>query len=109
MKLLVLSDSLKCCDVQCLDENHSFERDSLVIDILIKIVESSYETLPLSKHSNDGKKKAKLPQWNEIKQLRQDSLFWHALWVSAHPTPRPKKGDLYNVMRFTRRKYHHAI
>ena len=35
------------CDVQCWDENHSFERDSLVIDILIKIEEASYETVQM--------------------------------------------------------------
>ena len=38
--------------------------------------------------------------------VQKDAAFWHAVWLSAG---RPHGGELYNVMRVTRAKYHSAI
>ena len=40
------------------------------------------------------------PGWNaEVKELREDSLFWHRLWVDIS---RPQTGVVATVMRNTR-------
>ena len=37
--------------------------------------------------------------------MRQDSLFWHSVWISAGRPP----GSLQSVMAWARRKYHTAV
>ena len=47
------------------------------------------------------------PGWNQyVKPFRDDSLFWHSVWVSAG---RPNNTALHQVMKSTRTKYHYAI
>ena len=41
-----------------------------------------------------------------MKELREDSLFWHRLWVDIG---RPQTGVVATVMRNTRYKYHKAV
>ena len=38
---------LSCSDPHCTDEKHSSARDVLLLDVLIAMIESSYETIPL--------------------------------------------------------------
>jgi hypothetical protein len=48
-----------------------------------------------------------MPGWREeVAPSQKDSVFWHAVWRSAG---RPPRGELYNVMRTTRARYHTAI
>ena len=48
-----------------------------------------------------------MPYWNiEIKPLRQDSLWWHWLWIECG---KPQTGVVANIMRSTRAKYHKAV
>ena len=48
-----------------------------------------------------------IPGWRqELEPLRQDSLFWHGVWQSSG---KPNRGQLYEVMKFVRNKYHLAV
>ena len=48
-----------------------------------------------------------MPDWKEnILPLKNDSLFWHSIWLSAG---RPTQGGLFNVMKWCRNKYHFAV
>ena len=64
--------------------------------------------LPLSgKHRESVNKGIPIPGWKEIvSPSKQDSLFWHSVWLSAG---RPRTGALYQVMCHARRKYHLAV
>ena len=101
-------ESLGCADTHCKHPDHSTERDKFVIDILCNMIETTYECIPLSsKPKSEDKGHSKLPSWREsVKPFRDDSLFWHSVWVSA---ARPKSGSLHSVMSWSRRKYHQAV
>ena len=117
MKNFVTFDTtmLDCSDPQCCDSKHSSDRDNYVLDILCSIVESTHTTLPLAGgrravplgakagHGTGGN----IPGWTEeVEPFRDQSIFWHSIWVSAG---RPNKGELHSVMSSTRNKYHYAV
>ena len=103
-------DSISCTNVLCKDINHSHERDEHVINVLMKTIESTYECLPLVKkvvNNAAPQKTRKLPGWNEnVEPLKRDSLFWHAIWISAG---RPIGNGLHRVMKWCRNKYKYAV
>ena len=41
-----------------------------------------------------------------VAPAKKDALFWHSVWMSAG---RPTSGGLYQVMRWTRNKFHYAV
>lgn len=48
-----------------------------------------------------------VPGWTEqVKPLRDKSLFWHGMWVDCN---RPREGAVADNMRRTRAAYHYAI
>ena len=107
--------SLKCSDPLCQDPTHSSERDSLVLDMLCSVVESSHTKLPLAggrRAVTAGAKSNKqpggnIPGWNEeVEPFREDALFWHSIWAS---TGRPNSGELHSYMSKTRNQYHYAV
>ena len=50
---------------------------------------------------------AAIPGWKEdIEPLRQESLFWHALWQQGG---KPNKGHVFEIMKSVRNKYHYAV
>ena len=111
LKQLDVPDSLHCCDVTCQSGDHTEERDKHVLDILCALIETSYECIPLSSRSNSGETHKNvnqaLPGWREnVAPLKNDSLSWHSIWISAG---RPPSGSLYQVMCHARRKYHMAV
>ena len=105
---LEIPTNLRCSDIHCEDRQHIHDGDLHVLDILCTVIETSYETIPLT--SSKGTRKnfhQPLPGWNElVKPVKQDSLFWHSVWLSAG---RPSSGSLYQVMCYTRRRYHVAV
>ena len=111
---LVEPESLKCCHCQCQSKQHSEERDSFVLDILISVIEASHSCIPLSgggRRRSDPSKSCQVsqcvPGWkDQVEPLRKDSVFWHALWKSADS---PKQGELFQVMKRTRNAYHYAV
>ena len=103
--------SLFCSDPKCQDFNHSADRDSLMLDIISSIIETSYECIPVS-----GKKQTVKPDCHldkcipggkyHIQPYKDEANFWHAVWLSAD---RPNTGVLKELMNKTRNKYHYAI
>ena len=48
-----------------------------------------------------------VPGWNEHVQAQQDiSLFLHEVWVRCC---RPQKGEIADIMRRTRARYHYVV
>ena len=103
-------ETISCTNVLCKDLNHSHERDEHVIDVLRSVIECTYECLPLVKkvvNNVEPQKTRKLPGWNEnVEPLKRDSLFWHAIWISAG---RPIGNGLHQVMKWCRNKYKYAV
>ena len=111
---LQLPQSLLCADVKCKNKSHSADRDSLLLDIMSSVIECSHSCIPLSKkmktENADSSRKCPVQKaltgWKEnIAPLREDSLFWHSVWISAG---RPM-GDLHHLMASARNNYHYAV
>ena len=63
---------LHCQDLQCNDVSHTEERDSMVLDILCAVVETSYTSLPLTGQA--GGRRDVIPGWSsEIEPFRLES------------------------------------
>ena len=105
---------LSCQDPHCNSEEHAQARDSFLLDILISMIETSYQTIPVGGGKRtrwDPDKNCEvdtaIPGWRkELEPLRQDSLFWHAMWLQSG---KPNRGQLYEVMKHVRNKYHYAV
>ena len=111
---LITPPELDCHHVHCSQAEHLQARDSYLLDVLIAMIETSHEFIPMG----GGKRKkwdpdknceveSALPGWrSDLEPLRQDSLFWHAMWQQSG---KPNRGQLYEVMKFVRNKYHYAV
>ena len=102
-------DCLGCEDVKCASARHTEERDGYVLDLLGAVIESSHATIPMV-GGGQGRVKPDsgcVPGWREeVAPQREASLFWHSIWLSAG---RPNTGQLFEVMKSTRNRYHHAL
>ena len=79
--------------------SHEKERYNLLLDVVSLLIESSHEHIPLPSKkieeitSKKSSSQSFLPGWKEeIAPLRNDSLFWHAVWISAG---KPSSGWLH--------------
>ena len=112
LSCLEIPHSLSCSDPSCKDDQHSSDRDNLLLDMMGCVIEASHATLPMSgggRSSSDGPESVQkaIPGWSEIVEARrQDALSWHAIWVSAG---RPNRGALKEVMAHTRNKFHYSV
>ena len=104
--------SLSCLDPNCTLAEHSDERDSLVMDLLVSLIESCHINIPMvggkTVKSGSGKDRSdRFPGWKEeVVPFQDDARFWYSMWSSAG---RPTQGVLHRVMASTRNKYHYAI
>ena len=107
LKNLMYPESIFCSDVHCEDQEHCQDRDSHVLDILTSMIESSHVAIPLTKKVRSKESKPSIPGWKQqVEPFRQDSLFWHSVWLSAD---KPNTGHIYKLMCWSRNKYHYAI
>ena len=108
LEAVQIPQSLQCSDVHCQDKTHSEQRDSMVLDILCAIVETSYVTLPLYGGKGGGKGAATTcPGWTEeVKPYQKESRYWHDAWVLEG---RPRGNWLHSLMIKKRSQYHYAI
>ena len=114
LQAVPVPDSLGCKDPKCMSKQHSIERDNYMLNILSAMIETSYLTIPLScggkQNTNPDRNcpvSKAIPGWrDQVKPLRDDSIFWHGVWQSAG---RPNKGALHSVMARTRNLYHYAV
>ena len=57
--------------------------------------------------TTNRKNTGRIPGWSEeVKPLRDNSLFWHNIWIDCG---RPRVGHIADCMRRTRASYHYAI
>ena len=116
LEKMSLPASLSCEDPHCGDPAHSSDRDSIMLDILCSMVESSHKAIPLSGgrkacagagQSKSGLTSGCVPGWKEqVEPFQQDARFWHAAWTSAG---KPNNSDLHIAMAKSRNQYHYAI
>ena len=100
---LELNEELVECDnVNCTNVSHHAAINSLCADIIDICLESGDACFPKS-YPQLGR----IPKWrDDVKPLRDESLFWHNIWKDAG---RPPTGVLAMIMRRTRAKYHKAV
>ena len=108
LRVLEPPASLDCANVNCSDPLHLEERDTFLLDVMSKVIESSHRVIP---SRPAPKKKAsthcRLPGWNEtVKPLKKEAKFWYSVWLSAG---RPLSNALHSVMINTRVKYRCAV
>ena len=93
---------MQCTDVNCTCEAHRLGIEVFCNTIIDACLEAGRTCIPECKPAGHSK-----PGWNaEVKELREDSLFWHRLWIDIG---RPQTGVVATVMRNTRYKYHKAV
>ena len=103
--IVVPNDVLNCTDLHCDNPQHKVAIDLYAIKIMESITTAVDFNIPCTNPS--GPKRSKVPGWNQyIVPFRDDSLFWHSIWLSAG---KPQNTALHQVMRSTRAKYHYAI
>ena len=96
------NEIMQCTDVNCTREAHRLGIEVFCNTIIDACLEAGRTCIPECKPAGHSK-----PGWNaEVKELREDSLFWHRLWVDIG---RPQTGVVATVMRNTRYKYHKAV
>ena len=103
--------SLHCQNVHCQDISHTEERDSLVLDMLCAIVETSYTALPQYGGKGGGRPNSKFgtpfPGWvEEVEPYEKESRYWHDAWVLEG---RPRGNWLHGLMVRKRSQYHYAV
>ena len=61
---LKVPSSLYCSDPHCQDLTHSSERDSLLLDILVGVIEASHEAIPMTSGRRAGSGRECRPGWS---------------------------------------------
>ena len=104
-----MPDCLQCQNVKSVSVGHSEDRYGFVLDLMGSVIESSHAIILMV----DGRAGAArpdsgcVPGWREaVAPCRKDSLFWHSVWLSAG---RPNTGQLFEIMKRTRNRFHHAL
>ena len=96
------TDLMSCCGLQCSDEKHKQQIDTLC-DSLVKVCLEANNCLP--KVSN--KKSKRMPGWNDIvKPYRDECQFWFQLWCN---NGKPHNGDIFQQMKSSKKQYMYAI
>ena len=108
---ILVPKSVSCLDIDCSDPSHSIERDSMVLDMLVSIIEVSYSQIPMvgGRTVNTGSKdkSGTIPGWKtDVEPFQDDARFWYSVWLSAG---KPHTGVLHNIMKKTRNSFHYAI
>ena len=99
-----------CRDPLCENSAHSKARDSVVLDILLAMVESSYNCLPLTglaggREAKD--RKTVTPGWSaEVEPYKQRSNYCYRAWLAAG---RPSQGDLHRSKVDSHTQFQYAV
>ena len=104
------SESLTCNDPHCSIAAHSEAGDSLLLDIITSMIETSHRAIPMSGGGAGGPGRASkggLPGWKEeVEPFRQEAKLWHSRWREEG---RPSTGPIHTTMVRSRTQYHHAV
>ena len=101
--IIVPASAVSCHNPMCDDAQHSIDLNTYANLITEVCIESAKATIP---HTGWVGKKP-VPGWSEhVEPVRQNSIFWHKIWIECG---RPKTGIVADIMRRTRASYHYAI
>ena len=93
-------DCINCTEYFCTDYSHIVGIQNFHDSLIASCIEAS-KVIPVSKKSK------KIPGWNEyVERHKQTSQFWHFIWKERGSPPH---GEIAQIMRSTRSKYHYAI
>ena len=102
LKLNPMQEALTCKNYKCTIHTgnvHTLHKE--IVDICNK---ASKACLP---HTSGNKGCKIVPGWNEyVKEHAENAKLWHEVWIQRG---KPKQGDIANMKRKTRLKYHYAI
>ena len=99
----------QCKDPMCTDETHSERRDSAVLDILFRVLETSYSCLPLTGSAGRGSKQKQedIPGWTaEVEPRRQKSNYCYRVWLAGG---KPRHGDLHRAKLDSHCAFRYAV
>ncbi len=97
-------DLIICNDFHCNSSEHRSQLDVLYMSMIRACMLATEETIPCSTGNTKPKH---LPGWDgDLDLAREQSLFWHFIWVSCG---RLETGHVADVMRYTRNHYHSLI
>ena len=95
-------DGLTCKNYKC--EIHKKYIQDLYDKIINVCCQASLKCLP---HTSASSARKTIPGWNQhVKEHAENSKTWHDIWVQSG---RPRHGDIANMKRKSRLKYHYAI
>ena len=101
---------LHCQDPQCEDSSHTEQRDSMVLDLLMAVVETSYTSLPLTSRAGSGRDRDSrdiIPGWTEeVEPLRLEANFYYRTWLAAG---KPRHGKEHEDNLRSNPHYRYAV
>ena len=100
---------LHCRDPLCEDRSHSEDRDSVVLDILLSMVEVSYTSLPLTGQAGRGRSRERevIPGWSAtVEPFRQRSIYCYRAWRAGG---KPSHGDLHRAKLESHAQFRYAV
>ena len=102
LKINPQHSGLKCRNFKCI--SHEKFIHNLYNEIISICCKASKECLP---HTSANQGRKVIPGWNEhVKEHAKNSRIWHDTWVRYG---KPRNGDIANMKRKTRLKYHYAV
>ena len=98
------NEAWTCKDYKCTKHSEFIQKQhSKIIELWL---EASSQYLPHTSENADNGHKI-IPGWNEhVKEHKENAKFWHELWLQKG---RPRQGDIADMKRSSRLKYHYAI
>jgi len=108
LSLSVPNAAIACQDVHCHNNEHRYQLQEYAHSIANASLIAAGKAIPLINAGKDtGGNSHRIPGWHEfVTPYRNESLFWHNLWLECG---RPHSGVVADCMRRTRAAYHYAI
>ena len=101
---------LYCQDPRCEGSSHTEQRDSVMLDLLMAVVETSYTSLPLTGRAGSGCNqdfRDIIPGWTkEVEPLRLESNLFYCKWLAAG---KPRQGEHHEAKLCSHAQYRYAI
>ena len=83
MDEIQIPQSIHCDNAECKGESHSNERDNVVLDILVSIIEATHLKIPMTGGrvvaTGSNVRSGSIPGWKlEVEPFQSDARFWHS-------------------------------